>query len=249
MKCLVMQGRRERAQKPIASAPPSLHPRSLSPGLVLPALPHSWRFSALPRGPESQSPSSPTETPTLPGKPLSRVPTLGMGRAEVVSLEILPEQGGRESDPKLQTPQSCNAEYCLEIGVRSHRPKGFSVKGDGQLGEAASQDRQEWALRASPPGLGTAHISIWGLGASASSKDRTEMTPFRFINPFKNRALGPPDRAIWFPYLPYLPALTFHLECLSQDNDQIPLRVIEWGPLPSIFPTISNEWKMQSSKK
>lgn len=52
--------------------------------------------------------------------------------------------------------------------------------------------------------------------------------PLRLINPYRNKPRGASsDRAIWFPYLPYLLALTFHLECLSQDKDQIPLWVIE----------------------
>ena len=94
-------------------------------------------------------------------------------------------------------------------------------------------------------------IPTGGFGASASSKQNQDdpPPPLDSLILSRIRPWEPSDRAIWFPYLPYLPALTFHSECLSQDKDQIPLRMIEWGPPPGISPTISNEWTVQSNNK
>lgn len=71
-----------------------------------------------------------------------------------------------------------------------------------------------------------AHVGVWK--ALPSPETALYEIPFRLINPYRNKPRGASsDRAIWLSYLPYLPALTFHLECLSRDKDQIPLRVIE----------------------
>lgn len=137
------------------------------------------------------------------------------------------------------------------MGVHFHQPEGLVVTREGQVGGNRIQERQERVWSSSPPCLGTVHIPTGGFGL-LPPQNRAEMMPPPPLDSLilsRIRPEEPPDRAIWFPYRPYLPALTFHLECLSQDNDQIPLRMIEWGPPLSIFPTISNEWTIRSNNK
>ena len=92
-------------------------------------------------------------------------------------------------------------------------------------------------------------VPTGGFGAFASSKQKRDDPLLESLILLRIRPWEPPDRAIWFPYLPYRQALTFHSECLSQDKDQIPLRMIEWGPPLGISPTISNEGTIQPNNK